>query len=169
MAWRSGLICGLGGVNGLYQVIGEALQPIRNKLVSVLHLNRKSLGHRLVHIIATFILVDFSWIFFRANRFMDAFSIIKLIITVRNPWVLFDGSLYKCGLDSKNFWLMIVAILILLFADYCKTKGIKIRKIIIEQDYWFRWTFIAVSIVIILTFGVWGPTYNAANFIYFQF
>ncbi|MCH5345281.1 MAG: MBOAT family protein [Acetatifactor sp.] len=158
-----------GGLNGLYQVIGEILQPIRDKMVSVLHLNRGSLGHKLIHIVGTFVLVDFSWIFFRADKFKEALEIIKSIITVKNPWVLFDGSLYECGLDEKNFRLMLLGIVILLLVDLCKRKGIKIREVIVKQDYWFRWLFIAFAISAILTFGIWGPNYNEANFIYFQF
>ena len=158
-----------GGLNGLYQVIGEILQPIRDKLVSVLHLDRESLGHRLIHIVGTFALVDFSWIFFRADRFREALEIIKSMIIVKNPWVLFDGSLYGCGLDEKNFRLMLLGIVLLLLADFCKRKGIKIREVVAKQDYWFRWLFIVFVISATLTFGIWGPSYNEANFIYFQF
>jgi D-alanyl-lipoteichoic acid acyltransferase DltB (MBOAT superfamily) len=158
-----------GGINGLYQVIGEILQPLRDKAVTILQLNRKSLGHKLLCATCTFIMVDFSWIFFRANGFKKALVIINSMFTVKNPWVLVDGSLYKCGLDDKNFRLMLIAILTLLFADFCKHRGIKIREVIIRQDYWFRWIFIAVSVAVILTFGIWGPNYNEANFIYFQF
>lgn len=58
-----------GGLNGLYQIIGEILQPLRDKLVKLFHLNRNSIGHKAVHIIVTFVLIDFTWIFFRANSF----------------------------------------------------------------------------------------------------
>lgn len=158
-----------GGINGLYQVIGECLKPVRDKIVIILHLNRDSLGHKVAHIITTFILVDFSWIFFRARHIREAFEIIKSMFTVHNPWILFDDSLYSCGLDEKNFRLMLTSIMILLFADICKVRGIKVREVIINQDYWVRWIVISVSITAILTFGVWGPHYNPANFIYFQF
>lgn len=158
-----------GGLNGLYQVVGEILKPLRDQVIKTLNLNRDSLGHRLIHILGTFVLVDFAWIFFRANGFKTALRIIKSMLSVKNPWVLFDGSLFSCGLDEKSFRLMIISIFILLFADICKAKGIVIRKVIIEQDYWFRWIFIAISIAFILTFGIWGPSYNEANFIYFQF
>ena len=158
-----------GGINGLYQVIGEILQPIRDKMVSVLHLNRESLGHKLMHIAGTFVLVDFSLIFFRADRFREALEMIRSIMTVRNPWVIFDGSLYMCGLDEKNFRLMLLGIGILLFADYCKSKRIVIRKVISMQDIWFRWLSIVAAIMVLLVFGIWGSTYDATNFIYFQF
>ena len=91
------------------------------------------------------------------------------MFTVHNPWILFNGSLYKCGLNEKNFHLMIWGIIIVLFADFCKLKGIKIREVILKQDCWFRWIFISLSIAAILTYGIWGPQFNEANFIYFQF
>lgn len=158
-----------GGLNGLYQIVGEITQPIRDKMVKALHLNRESIGHKLVQMIWTFILVDISWIFFRSNSFMASLQIIKSMITVHNPWILFDESLYACGLDRKNFWLMIICIGILIFADLCKHKNIKIRDVIIQQDYWFRWIFIAVTVSTILLFGLWGPSFDSASFIYFQF
>lgn len=158
-----------GGLNGLYQVVGEILQPLRDKIVLALHLNRDSLGHWLLHIIGTFAFVDFAWVFFRADRVGDAVRIIRSIVMVRNPWILFDGSLNQCGLDNRNFTLMFLCLCILLFADCCKSRGIQIRNIILKQDGWFRWIFIAFAIWAVLTFGIWGTGYNDANFIYFQF
>lgn len=156
-------------MNGLYQIIGELLQPVRNKFVSMLHFNRESIGHKLACVLGTFILVDFSWIFFRANSGREALEIIISMIKVKNPWILFDGSLYNCGLDEKNFRLMLFGIVVLIFADFCKMKGLKIREMIIKQDYWFRWLVIDFAIIILLVFGIWGSIYDAANFIYFQF
>lgn len=158
-----------GGINGLYQIAGEVLQPIRDRIVKILCLNRNSLGHKLLTLCITFLLIDFSWIFFRANGLKDAIAIIKNIITVRNPWILFDGSLYECGLDSKNFILIFICLGILLFADYCKYKGIKIHKVIAAQDYWFRWITVVFTICFIMVLGIWGAGYDAASFIYFQF
>lgn len=158
-----------GVLNGAYQVVGEILQPVRNGLVRILKLHRSSIGHKILCMFGTFALVDFAWIFFRADSGGAAVEIIKSIFTEHNPWILFDGSLYQCGLDIKNFWLMIGGIVILGFADFCKHRGIVIREVIARQDYWFRWISIAVMITVILTFGIWGPNYNEANFIYFQF
>lgn len=159
-----------GGCNGIYQVVGELSKPVRDKMVSFFQLNRESLGHKMLHVIGTFLLVDFSWIFFRADGVSDAIRIIKRIFTAKNPWIFFyNDSLYQCGLDRKNFLLVLICIGILVFADYCKLKGIQIRKVIERQDYWFRYIFIAFAVWGILLFGIWGSGYNEANFIYFQF
>ena len=158
-----------GGLNGLYQVLGEILAPVRNCIVKRLGLNRKSIAHRFMQILITFILVDFSWIFFRAGTIGDAIVIIKSIFTNGNAWVLFNGDLLKCGLDSKNMELIVLCIGLILFADYWRCRGIRIREVIIKQDGLARCVVIAVSVLLILIFGIYGPTYDAANFIYFQF
>lgn len=158
-----------GGLNGLYQIIGSILKPIRDKLVRILKLNRETFSHKLFKVISTFVMVDFTWIFFRAESFKDAIKIIKSMFTVYNPWILFDNSIYECGLDSKNFMVMLIAILILIIADIFKYKGIKISEVILKQEYWFRWLVFAVGANLILLFGIWGSGYDAASFIYFQF
>ena len=158
-----------GGLNGLFQIVGEILQPFRNLVVKVFRLNRDSLGHKLVHVLGTFVLVDFSWIFFRAENTKSAFETIKYMISTKNLWIFVDGSLYDCGLDIRNFWLMIYGIGILLFVDFCKSRKIVIRDIISKQDVWFRWLAIDVAIIVLLVFGIWGSTFDANNFIYFQF
>ena len=158
-----------GGINGLYQIIGETLMPLRERLVKLLRLNPESFGFRLYKTAVTFVLVDLSWVYFRADGFRTANMIVRSIVTASNPWILLDGSLLELGLDSNNFSLMMFAILLLLMVDIAKRFGITIREKIAAQDYLFRWLFIASAIVFILIFGVWGPGYSAANFIYFQF
>lgn len=158
-----------GGLNGIYQIIGDILRPVRDKLVRVFELRRETFSHKLFKVISTFVLVDFAWLFFRAQSFKEALIIIKSMFTDYNPWILFDGSIYNCGLDSKNFMLMLIAILILLIADIFKYKGIKISEVILKQEYWFRWLVFGVSSSLILLFGIWGSAYDASSFIYFQF
>ena len=158
-----------GGLNGLYQVLGEALTPVRDRLCGVLGLHRETLGHRIAQTVLTFLLIDFSWIFFRAADFSQAVSVIRSIFTAANLFVLFDGSLYGCGLDRKNFLLMLLCIGLLLLADLCKRRGIVLRQVVTRQDWWCRYVLIAGAILALLVFGKWGPGFNQASFIYFQF
>ena len=134
-----------------------------------LKIRRESIGHRLLCMAGTFVLIDISWIFFRAQSITEAVSILRSMFTVRNPWILFDGSLYTCGLGAAEFGLLVAAILILVFADCCKYKDICIRRVILQQNGWFRYLFVALSVTAILLFGKYGPGYDAAAFIYFQF
>ncbi len=158
-----------GILNGFYQVAGNALQSARNRFVSAFHITRSSLGHRALQTIITFILIDFSWIFFRANKIGDAFKIVKSMFAVHNPWILFDDSLYQLGIDHKSFQVMVGGIVLLLFADVLKYKKICVREIIQRQDVWVQCMVISVSVVLILIIGIWGPGYTESSFIYFQF
>jgi D-alanyl-lipoteichoic acid acyltransferase DltB (MBOAT superfamily) len=158
-----------GALNGLFQVVGDGLKPVREKIIKILQLNQNSTGHKVLRIVCTFTLICFTWIFFRADGMQQAIAIVNQMFIVKNPWILMDGSLYACGLDRQNFQLAIVGVIVLLVADYFKYKGIKIHQEIISQDYWVRWLVIVGSILVILVLGLWGPAYDASSFVYFQF
>ena len=158
-----------GGLNGLYQITGEILMPLRIRTARLLRLDPESVGHKAIRGLITFCLVDFAWIFFRSGSYREAVQIIKSMFSVRNPWILMDGSLYTCGLDNKNFGLMMLCIAVLLFADVCKRCKVRVREMIAAQDYWCRYLVMIFAICFFLVFGVWGSGYNAAGFIYFQF
>ena len=49
-----------------------------------------------------------------------------------------------------------------------KYRGIKLRELIVKQDAWCQSLVIALSVSLILLFGIFGGN-EAANFIYFQF
>ena len=86
----------------------------------------------------TFALVEFTWIFFRAGSMHDALYMINSIFTVYNSWIFVDGSIYSLGLSQKQF-----SLLILLAAEWMKYKKINILDKLLEQEIWFRWTFIS--------------------------
>ena len=157
-----------GAINGIYQILEESTQPFGNKIVSIFNLNKNSFCYKLLRGIITFFLIDFTWIFFRANNIKESLEIIKHLF-YNNIWILFDGSIFSCGLDAKNFFILFISLLFLLIADISKHYGIKIRNILIQQDYWFRCISLIIFICFILVFGIWGSGYDSAGFIYFQF
>ena len=158
-----------GLLNGIYQVIGGILTPIRKKLSSLLNLNVKSIGCRVVSTVFTFALISFAFIFFRASRLSPALVMVKNMFGESNPWIFFDGSLLRLGLDGADFLVLFVGLLVLFCADMMKYRGIKVRNILMREDAWFQAVIIALSVCAILVFGVWGTSYDAASFIYFQF
>ena len=154
-----------GLLNGIYQVLGQILAPVRKILIHLLDLKENSLSHNALRIIWTNILICFSWIFFRAPGLHASVEILDSIVNMDNLYILFNDALYKCGLDQKNFHLMLLGICILCFADFCKYRGIKIRAILAKQDWWFQCLLISFSVCLLLLFGIWGTQYNEASFI----
>lgn len=158
-----------GGLNGLFQVIADLTKKPRQKLKAFFKIRQESGSWRILSTVITFILVDFTWIFFRADSMADAFQIISRIFSQFNPWVLVDGTLYTLGLSQVDFWIGILSIAVLLTVDIVHERGIKIRSWVLQQNLWFRWSIYLGAIFFILIFGFYGPNYDASQFIYFQF
>jgi alginate O-acetyltransferase complex protein AlgI len=156
-----------GGLHGIYQIAGDILQPIRKKAFKAFNIKKHALSYRIFQILFTFMLVDFAWIFFRANKFSDAVILLKNMMYF-NPWVFTDGSLYNLGLNSKNFLVAVLGISVILIVNLIqRTKSVRIQ--LYKQDAIFRWALYLTVVVIILIFGIYGPDYNAKQFIYMQF
>lgn len=158
-----------GGLNGLFQIIGSILMPFRKKAGEFLGVKEESFGHKFLKVCVTFVLVDFAWIFFRAASIQDAFHIIKSIITVHNPWIFLDNSIYSLGLSQKQFHLLLFSLLVLVIADWLKYKKVNVLDKLLEQNIWCRWTVYITGILFVLIFGIWGNAYEAQAFVYFQF
>ncbi|MEG0494625.1 MAG: MBOAT family protein, partial [Clostridia bacterium] len=93
----------------------------------------------------------------------------KRMFSVWNPWVLVNGSLYKMGLNQANFTLVLIAMGILFWVSVCQYRGIDLRERLLSQGLAFRWIVYLLCIFFVLIFGIYGPGYSAASFIYFQF
>jgi len=161
MAW--------GLLNGLYQVIGAALMPLRTAVVRMLHIDPKSRPHKLLRVVVTFVLFSSTMVFFRAYRLMDAVRIFISMLTVHNFEIFTDGSIFACGIDAFNFALLGIYVLVIFAADVCKYKRIKVRSVIEKQHWLCQVAVVALGVLTVLLLGVYGPGFEASNFIYSQF
>lgn len=158
-----------GGLNGTYQVAGEWLRPVREKIMKLCGVDKNAPSHRMLQMVITFVLVDFSWIFFRAP-FLQGIEVIKRILGFGAlPWFTWGDNLTAMGLTLQTRNLLIVSLAVLLFADICKYRGISVIRWLNAQGIWLRWLVWFAGIFGVLVFGVYGPGYDATQFIYFQF
>lgn len=159
-----------GGIHGLYQVVSELSVSFRKRLIKKFNIKTTCFSWRLLQTIITFILVDFAWIFFRADSIVDALRFIKRIIIRPTPWLLFDGGIFALGLDRIEMNILMFALLLLFLVDLVKyKKRIMIDALLMEQNMWFEWLVIIMLILMIFIFGEYGPKFDAQQFIYFQF
>jgi hypothetical protein len=161
-----------GFLHGAYQIIGEITLPIRNSVKKIFEINTETKIYKIFQIICTFILVNIGWIFFRAPGFRAAIHIgWHIIKDGLHPWIFFDETIYKLGLNEIEFNIAVIAIIILLVADifqYINPER-RVRTMISSMNIFFKYVFYIIAIFSILIFGVYGPEHNAQNFIYFQF
>lgn len=79
---------------------------------------------------------------------------------------LFSSRKYDCGLNIQNFRLAIIAIGILWAVDFAHEKNVKIRDFIASRPILIRWFIYYIAIFSIIIFGIYGPGYDASNFVY---
>lgn len=158
-----------GGLNGLFQIIGTETAGLRGRLKGLLGIRPDSASGRLLSIVTTFLLIDLTWVFFRAATLSDAITVFRQLFSACNPWVLFDGTLYTLGLSKIDFWVGILAILVIFAVDLLHERQVRIRDWILGQNLIFRWIVYLTALFVVLIFGFYGPNFDAAQFIYFQF
>lgn len=158
-----------GGLHGLYQIAGSLLRPVRQKIGAWCHVDPDNAGNRFWRRLSTFLLVSFAWLFFRAGSLTQALQILQKAVSHWAPWQFFDGTLLKMGLNGADFIIIVVSLGILLAGSLCQYRGVDWKSKLLEQGFAFRAAVYICSILLLLIFGVWGPSYSASSFIYVDF
>ena len=144
-------------------------------MVRKIKLNKHPRLHHFEQILVTFILVCFSWIFFRAEDLNQAFKIIsKMLIGFRQFIVglltadgkmwssLFEGP--ELGLSRGGLFVATLSVAFLIWVQYIQ-RNTDIRDMLRCRPTWQRWSLYYLVIIIIAFFGV----FDEVPFIYFQF
>jgi len=141
-----------GALHGIYQICSVSFKSFNE---------RNLLGYRSLtnafHVLLTFMLVSFAWIFFRANNVDQAFAICKSIFSMK-PGGLFIGT-------PEGFAYSIIWILFLLVVEYVTEYYSDIIKVFYNPNKVLRYGGYVVVVLVIILFGV----FNGGQFIYFQF
>jgi hypothetical protein len=85
-----------------------------------------------------------------------------------NPWIFTDGSIFKLGLDTKDFFISVLGIFLILGINAIQSYK-SVRFELSKQNLIFRWSLYLIAVVSILVFGMYGPKFDVQKFIYFQF
>lgn len=157
-----------GFLNGLYQVVGSMTVKFRKKLCQAVGLDEHSHGAMLRKKLTTAIFIEFAWLFFRADGYKEAFVMLRRMFTGWNPWILTDGTLYRAGLDQWDFLILIAGAV---GVGWISRAGDKkdLHHIFLSQSWLCQTLIILGALVIWYLFGIYGPGFDPANFLYYNF
>lgn len=158
-----------GMIHGISIVLADIFKPVFQKINTTFNINTQCFSYRLFQIIMAFLIINYSRLFFRAPDIETALIMTKQMFSLWNPWIFFDNSLYDMGLDRKDFWILCFSIMVLWAVSFMQERGVKVREQLSKQNLIFRWIIYWIAIFGILTFGIYGPEYDATQFIYFGF
>ncbi len=152
-----------GALHGIYQIVGNLTVKRRNSLISKIGLSPAHpaviWGRRVI----TFLLVDFAWLFFRANSIGEAGILLKKLFT--GGWSI-GTTLDAMGLTPVMILLTVFTLATLIMIDKMLTHGD-------EEDGGYVLTknggFVLYLFVIMLAWLLLLSKDMASTFIYFQF
>lgn len=149
-----------GGLHGILQILETFLYPKTKRGVPVI---RKKRWWQLP---LTFVLLCFTWIFFRANTIQDAFWIIsRLFWDIGRPVNYLKTAVICLDMSYGAMFGMALSAAVLLVWDLLSVKQ-DVIELISRQKCLVRWTLYVLLLVAIALFSYKGI---ATEFIYFQF
>lgn len=192
-----------GGLNGFYQIAGMQKDKAKAWLAGRIEKKgkrtesreirtdaikqerakpKKPGGKHLGRSVLTFILVDFSWIFFRADSVQDAFAMIKSIFSPGRleaaesaagkaavGLAAFKNGIFTLGLNKYHFLFLLLCIAVLWITDFFKYRNVDIFAWIERQGVVVRYGIYLCLFCAVVLCGIYGVDYEASQFIYFQF
>ncbi|MFS4416355.1 MBOAT family O-acyltransferase [Maribacter sp. 2307ULW6-5] len=141
-----------GGLNGIYQVLNKVLPFAPSGKRDVVPAGMRYAGN----VALTFLLICFSWIFFRANSFDDALVVVTRMVTAKGELFIGERSYFLYGLLGIG----------ILFLKDARDEFFPNARIFFKSTSKpVRYLSYTTVVVLILLLGV----FDGGQFIYFQF
>ncbi len=160
-----------GLLNGTFLVIAFLTSGFRHRLAAALGLASRPACTRAMAILATFLLIDFAWIFFRAANLEDALSIVRHL-----PRGWENAAALVRGQAAVGFWesefgmgrlesLLVFSAAGLMIAIEGSQGPRSLRSFLHARTEWVRLSAYTIALWSVLLFGV----FSGARFIYYAF
>ncbi len=155
-----------GALHAAYQVIGHFTIKPRNRALIWLGLDPKGKVVHVARILGTFLLVDFAWLFFRANSTGDMTKLLSALVSPASWSIGLEETLGIMGLTPVTIALTILSILTLSLFD----------RLVLHHDendgspaLVRRGAFVVLVWIIIFAWTYLMANDMTSTFIYFQF
>lgn len=166
--WHGGdwkFIIGSGLLHWFYIVAGELLNPVYKKIMEKCRISPESRWLNVLRVVRTFFLVNIGFVFFRADSAAAACRMLAGAFRVGNMGILFHRGIFSLGLDSIEFAIAVISLLMLLAVSLLQNKE-SVRERIARKNIVVRWAVWYALLFYVILLGYYGPGYSAAEFIY---
>ena len=153
-----------GGIIICSTIFGPLYQRLNKKLA----IDTASKGWVHFQMLRTFLVFMFGRLIVVPGNLHLSWAVVKRTFRCFNPWILWDGTLYGMGLNYKNLCVAFLSLLLVRKISMMQEQG-SVREYIAGKNIVLRWAIYYAAIFAILIFGIYGPGYDAKDFIYMQF
>ena len=156
--------------NGVFIMSGILLENVYAKSRERLRIKDESAAWRIFRILRTFVIVSFGRFFSGGKSLHAALTMFRrTFIRFCDLSFLTDGTRTKIGLTVKNSVILLIMVALLFAVDLLHERKVEIRAGIARRNLAIRWVIYIGAVLAVLIFGMYGPEYDAASFIYEQF
>ena len=157
-------------VYGFYQALfvstATLLEPFYARMRKGLHVRETSAGFQAFRVLRTFLIIMVGRVLSRAGSLGDALAMLGAGVSAWNPQVLWDGSFLAFGVTVAEWVVLAVAVAAWMAVDALNERGVVVRERLEARALPLRWAAYILGAMIVLIFGVYGPGFDAASFIY---
>lgn len=156
--------------NGGIIMISILLKPVFDWVLAKLRINAQSFSYGVFQMFRTFLVVLVGYVFDVASNFAEAMNTFKLAFTDQSFSVGWS-QISELGLDKFDYAIIIFAMIVVFVASVIQEKhnSTTIREMLDKKSFALRGLVIFAGLMLVLVFGIYGPGYDPAAFVYMQF
>lgn len=171
-----------GALHGVYRILENLLSGLLPKRLmenrqgknasdnSKKHMELFFPASRIFRALITFVLVDFAWLFFRADSVGQAFAILyRIFFCFHFKEMTYYGS-YLLGGTKQSLLFMLLGIIVVFAVDFIHERKISIENVMAEKlPVVARWTVYVALTLLLIFVAVRNYGQAASTFIYERF
>lgn len=156
--------------NGGIIMISILLKPIFDWVLAKLKINAQSFAYGVFQMLRTFLVVLVGYVFDVAPNFSQAMNTFKLAL-VDQSFSAGWSQISELGLDKFDYAIIIFAMIVVFAASVIQERhsSTTIREMLDRKPFALRGLVIFAGLMLVLVFGIYGPGYDPAAFVYMQF
>ena len=156
--------------NGGIIMLSTLLKPAFDAIGKKLHIQTASLGFKLFQTLRTFIVVLIGYVFDIAPDFSSSMRTFRLMLSNQSLSEM-RLQIRLMNLAWADYGMLAVCTVFLFIVSTLQeqAQGTSVRCMLDQKPFILRYIILLIGIISILVFGVYGPGYDAAQFVYMQF
>ena len=156
-----------GLLNGVYQIAGEMLAPLRDRVAGALRLQPDGPVRSILATLTTFALITAAWVFFRAQSLADAIYILRSMVPM--AWHSGDvNTILRLSIGRTELMVTLAGVVVVFAYEWLSLRY-DIVQMLLRRNVVVRWAVYQTAIMSVVVFGYYGSVYSAAAFAYFKF
>ena len=157
-----------GLYNGVILAASALLEPAYKRFGQRHEALVSGRGFHVLRVLRTFLIVNIGWYFDRCVRASDAFAMLRKTLFDPRLSQLTGGALYKSGLSSRDFNVLLIATLLLFGVSLAQERGVHIRDWVLSRPLPLRWALLLAFMLFIVATFTTGSGYSS-GFLYAVF